>query len=140
MKKLILLTLLIGGCDYAPTEHSHDTEHEHKTGVCVRVFPSQSYYYSGSDIFADDYEGSWFTSVPHYFCYRYGLSKCVDEMINEEYESLHWEIHEEETCEEVCESRGGIGEIGESNDIHDDVGNCFINEPSPTWIPIVDAP
>jgi len=31
MKKLILLSiLLIVGCDYAPTEHSHDTTHEHE--------------------------------------------------------------------------------------------------------------
>ena len=140
MKKLLIIALILWGCDYAPTEHTHDTDHIHKVGVCVRVFPSQAYYFSDSDIFADDYEGSWFSSNAKLFCYSYGLGDCVNQIINEQYESLHWDIHEDETCEEVCESYGGIGDLGESNDIFDDVGNCFINEPSPTWIPAVDAP
>ena len=29
MKKLLLIALLIVGCDYAPTEHTHD-------GICVK--------------------------------------------------------------------------------------------------------
>ena len=32
MKKLIILALLFMGCDYAPTEHTH--EHNHDDGVC----------------------------------------------------------------------------------------------------------
>ena len=43
MKKLLIIALILWGCDYAPTEHSHehehihshDAEHNHNTWLCV---------------------------------------------------------------------------------------------------------
>ena len=42
MKKLLMIGLLVWGCDYAPTEHTHEHTHEHEhdtehthEGVCV---------------------------------------------------------------------------------------------------------
>ena len=37
MKKLLLILFLIWGCDYAPTEHTHDTEHisHHEHFICI---------------------------------------------------------------------------------------------------------
>ena len=72
MKKLILLSvLLIVGCDYAPTEHSHDTTHEHDD------------VYGCTDSTACNYNSN--ATIHDGTCdygFQYNLQFTVDEFVN----------------------------------------------------------
>ena len=91
MKKLLLI-LMVWGCDYAPTKHTHDTEHEHddeSEGICVGVgnyFNADAWCYN-----KDAYHEHHDVIVNEYECHG---------IIGHTYGS---EWYETLTCEEWCE-------------------------------------
>jgi len=71
MKKLILLALILWGCDYAPTEHTHDTTHEHDD------------VYGCTDSTACNYNSN--ATIHDRTCdygFQYNLQFTVDEFVN----------------------------------------------------------
>ena len=71
MKKLILLALILWGCDYAPTEHTHDTTHEHDD------------VYGCTDSTACNYNNN--ATIHDGTCdygFQYNLQFTVDEFVN----------------------------------------------------------
>ena len=90
MKKLLILALLIVGCDYAPTEHSHD-------GICAKRTTSFLHIYEGGGLAT--------LGQDNYTCYSdWSEKKCLTEMVgteadDDDHKSYSWFNM---TCDEFC--------------------------------------
>ena len=78
MKKLLILALLVAGCDYAPTEHTHDDEIKEVSMLLVSYqnYSNKLYYTDHSTFIAKSYtptDDDWITTVDgEGWCGNYG--------------------------------------------------------------------
>ena len=115
MKKLLIIALLFWGCDYAPTEHTHDhshdeyvhthehehdTTHEHDTehthdhnGVCIAR-------HIGVNSLGEDR----YSCYPNYTLKAYITEEAYENEYATEYEGHHhaYDWITDMTCEEFC--------------------------------------
>ena len=102
MKKLLIIALLVVGCDYAPTEHTHDNEHTHDTVKLVRYL-----HYSGNpDVEAlPSYENCYYATQESWSTGgNYGICK---NSINDTLYNPNWydyRIHAVQTIMHIIES------------------------------------
>jgi len=85
MKKLLIIALLFWGCDYAPTEHTHDE------GVCVR------------------YSTSVHSEIDEFTCYNY------PELTHKDCLTANYTWYSNITCEEFCEEKWNVVLTGSDN-------------------------
>tara|TARA_B100000029_G_C17377175_1_gene888297 strand:- start:540 stop:908 length:369 start_codon:yes stop_codon:yes gene_type:complete len=100
MKKILIITLLFWGCNYAPTEHTHDHEHSDLyNGCCVQYHPSNIAY---TFINEDGNELSFSSSGAQYYYHNTNQVGCLSLESYEEYDEILWDYIDNQTCSELC--------------------------------------